>query len=504
MTKTELPGQRAFEESLIIQISGFLRHSSFVIRHSTPVLLGLSIICCANTISLSAADFSAVDSIFAAHCLDCHASQEPEAQLVLETFETLMKGGEIGPAILPGKSSESLLVQMIEGRFEKDGKKKIMPPGKRTKLTSQEIATIKTWIDAGAAGPAFTATPKELVVPKILPKTRPRNPVNALAFSTRAKLLAVARYGEIELRRPDLSLARALPGHRGNVNGLVFSENGAQVFAVGGQPGVSGEIRQWNVQDGKLVRVLEGHKDALYAVALSPDGETLASGGYDQKVKLWNLKTGTEIRTLSGHNGCVYRLSFRPDGKILASASADRTVKLWDVASGERRETLSQSFKELYAVAFSPDGARLVAGGADNRIRIWQISPTAAETTNPMLDSLFAHEGVILNLVFSADGKTLLSSADDRTVKIWNADQMTERTLLEKQPDWPPALAFVDNGSVAVGRLDGSVAIYDVSGKVIASLGPNSEPASAEMENAKVKLAGATLPRVSKSASVAK
>src|SRR5204862_4291316 len=145
---------------------------------------------------------------------------------------------------------------------------------------------------------------------------------------------------------------------------------------------------------------------------------------------------------LSGHNGCVYRLSFRPDGKILASASADRTVKLWDVVSGERRETLSQSFKELYAAAFSPDGKRLVAGGADNRIRVWQISETAAETTNPLLHSRFAHEGAILQIAFSADGKSLLSAADDRTVKIWEADEIKERLLLEKQSDWPPAITF--------------------------------------------------------------
>ncbi len=244
--------------------------------HSKPFLPGLFILCCffkMTAAEISAPDYSAVDSIFAARCLDCHASQDPEGQLVLESFETLMGGGEIGPAILPGKSAESLLVQMIEGRFEKDGKKKIMPPGKRAKLTSQEIEAIKAWIDAGAQAPAVAATPKELVVPKILPKIRPRNPVNALAFSTRAKLLAVGRYQEIELRKPDLGLARTLSGHRGNVNGLVFSEDGAQIFAASGQPGVSGEIRQWNVADGKLLRVIEGHKDALYAVALSPDGK---------------------------------------------------------------------------------------------------------------------------------------------------------------------------------------------------------------------------------------
>ena len=121
---------------------------------------------------------------------------------------------------------------------------------------------------------------------------------------------------------------------------------------------------------------------------------------------------------MSGHNGCVRDLAFRPDGRILASASADRTVKLWDVATGERRETLSQPIKEVYCVAFSTDGKRLFAGGADNRIRIWEINENAAENTNPLLVSKFAHEGAILKLVFSSDGRLLLSSGEDRTVKI--------------------------------------------------------------------------------------
>src|SRR5881396_2422648 len=148
---------------------------------------------CVNTSAApaaSSAEYSAVDSLFTAHCLDCHASTDPEGQLVLENFDALMKGGEIGPAILAGKSSDSLLVQMIEGRFEKDGKKKIMPPGKRAKLTTDQIAMIKNWIDAGANPPAAAPIPKQLAIPKILPRGIPRNPITALAYSVEAKLLA--------------------------------------------------------------------------------------------------------------------------------------------------------------------------------------------------------------------------------------------------------------------------------------------------------------------------
>ena len=412
-------------------------------------------------------DYTAVDAIFTEHCLDCHGVQDPEGKFVLDNFDSLMKGGEIGQAVVPGKSAESLLVQMIEGTFEKGGEKKIMPPGKkRRKLTVTEIATIKAWIDDGAHGPMNGAVvQKELAVPKILPTVAPRMPIMALAYASGSQLIAAGTYDQVELRCLGKSASNhTLAGPQGNVNALLFSPAGAYLFAAGGQPGLFGEVRQWNVADGTVVKTWQGHKDAIYSAALSPNGKILATGSYDQKIKLWDTATGLEIKTLSGHNGAIYGLAFRPDGKILASASADRTVKLWDVASGERRDTLSQSLKELYAVAFSPDGHRLVAGGVDNRIRIWEISAAATETTNPLLDSKFAHEGAILNLVFSNDGKWLLSSADDRTVKLWDAHEMKERLVLEAQPDWAQALAFVnDNKTIAVGRMNGTLGFYDTA-----------------------------------------
>lgn len=422
-------------------------------------------------------DYAAVAAIFTKHCLDCHSAPDPEAKLVMETFDDLKKGGESGSVIVPGKSSESLLVKMIEGNVEKDGKKKIMPPGKRAKLDAAEIAIIKAWIDAGATGPAAgQSLVREISVPKIVPKVPPRRSIKSLAYAPSPRLIAVGRYGEVELISADSRrIVRTLKGIHGSVNALQFSKDGKFLFAAGGEPVLFGEVREWKVADGTLIKTFEGHRDTLYSLALSPDDKTIATGSYDQKIKLWNVETGKEFRTLSGHNGAIFDLSFRADGKILASASADRTVKLWDVATGERRDTLSQSLKELYTVAFSPDGKRLAAGGVDNRIRVWQISDTAAETTNPILESRFAHEGAILKLVFSTDGSTLASSADDRSVRIWEAGDVKEKFLLESQPDWAPALAFAaDNKSLVVGRLDGTLQFYDTSsGKV--SMPPKPE-----------------------------
>src|SRR3954463_4320700 len=184
-----------------VRTLGSVVHSSFVIRHSAFGLLSAFLLCSLVFVNgASVPDYSVVNAIFNQHCLDCHAANEPEGQLVLESFEALMKGGELGPAVIAGKGADSLLVQMIEGRFEKDGKQKIMPPGKRKKLTPEEIATIEAWIAAGAHGPEVAEAPKELAVPKIQPLVAPRNPINALACSPAAKLVAVARYAEVELR----------------------------------------------------------------------------------------------------------------------------------------------------------------------------------------------------------------------------------------------------------------------------------------------------------------
>jgi sugar lactone lactonase YvrE len=253
-----------------------------------------------------------------------------------------------------------------------------------------------------------------------------------------------------------------LDGPEGNVNGLAWSSDGSRVFAASGENGVIGSVRRWKVEDGKLEQTIRGHRDTIYALALSPDGTLLATGSYDQKIKLWRVADGVELRTLSGHNGAVFGVAFRPDGRLLASASADRTVKLWEVATGERRDTFSQPLKEQVGVAWSPDGKRLAAAGADHRIRIWNVSADARETTNPLAIARYAHEQPVLRVAWTSDGASVLSSAQDGTLKVWNAADMKERLALPKQPDWPTAIAKA--GEVIVAGLgDGQLRFFNAT-----------------------------------------
>lgn len=405
--------------------------------------------------------------LFEQYCIDCHSADDADGEFALDTFAALLKGGEEGVAVVPGKANESLLVKFLEGRSGRGGKNEFMPPGKREKLKPEEIALIKAWIDAGAKGPIMAESklpPKEIITPKIMPTVAPQRSIQAVAFSAKAQLIAVGRYGEVELVSPvTRAVVRKLTGFTGKVNAVVFSPDGTAVYAAGGEAGIQGVVKGWKTADGTALQAFEGHTDAAYALAVSPDGKMIASGAYDQKIRLWDVATGKEMALLKGHNGAVNGLTFRPDGAVLASASADRTVKLWSVPGGQRLDTLSQPTKEQLSVVFSADGQQLFAAGADNRIRLWNISAAAKEGTNTIVTSRFAHEGGILNLALSADGKLLASTATDKSLKLWNTADLTEKLLLEKQPDWSAALTFTDKAQLVAGRVDGSLAVYESS-----------------------------------------
>lgn len=413
-----------------------------------------------------AVSFIQVKEVIDERCLACHGARKAKGGLRLDTYELLMKGGDSGEAIVPGRSADSLFVQLLEGTARP------RMPYREHPLPQDQIALVRRWVDAGARAPG----PNEIAASAgaaALPDVKPTVPVIAaaasIAFDPSGGRLAAGAYRTVHV----MDVARRawvarLDGHADLVRAVAFSPDGQWLAAAGGEPSRSGEIKIWNAASGALVRTIRGHADAIYAIAFSPSSDRLASGSYDRLVKIWEVATGEEVRTLKEHSDAVFAVSFMPGGTRVVSAAGDRTIKIWDVTTGRRIFTISEPLDAVYGLAIHPRGTEIAAAGADRIVRTWTWSDGAAGAPLATLRrSTFAHADAVLGLAYSSDGTTLVSTGADRIVKVWDAETLRERQALDLQPDWVMGLALSADGKwLALGRYDGSVGLYDLAAGV--------------------------------------
>ncbi|MFN6099353.1 MAG: protein kinase domain-containing protein, partial [Dolichospermum sp.] len=212
-----------------------------------------------------------------------------------------------------------------------------------------------------------------------------------------------------------ISLEKTLEGHSYSVTSVAYSPDG-QTLASGSYDNT---IKLWNVKTGNLLQTLEGHSEWVYSewvtsVAYSPDGQTLASGSRDDTIKLWNVKTGKLLQTFEGHSYSVNSVAYSPDGQTVASGSDDDTIKLWNVKTGKLLQTLKGHSRSVYSVAYSPNGQTVASGSDDKTIKLWNIK------TGKLLQTLEGHSDWVYSVAYSPDGQTLASGSWDKTIKLWN------------------------------------------------------------------------------------
>jgi WD40 repeat protein len=120
---------------------------------------------------------------------------------------------------------------------------------------------------------------------------------------------------------------------------------------------------------------IEQHGAFPVAIALSHDGELVATGNVDGTILMHRLDGDDEPTKVSGHDGRATGLSFSPDDRRLASAGQDGSLRLWNTATGQEVLSLREHTAPATLAAFSHDGHTLVTTADDGTVKLWDGSP---------------------------------------------------------------------------------------------------------------------------------
>jgi WD40 repeat protein len=382
-------------------------------------------------------DFEAeVLPVLRRNCIACHNGTKSEDHLILETPQTILKGGDSGPAVVPKKSSESLLLKAAAHLDDPT-----MPPPdnnvKAVPLTPDELGLIKLWIDQGAGG-QVAASAAPLKWQKLPPTV---SPILAVAIAPDGQFAVCGRANEIYVyhlasgslvaRLVDPALAgesgAKAPGiaHRDLVQSLAFDPSG-DLLASGGFR----EVKLWRRPHDVKLGELAGSGDAIRAVAVSANGKLAATGENGGTIRIWELPTGKSLQTCTGHTAAVTGLRFSADAARLISGSLDKSIRAWTVADGKQAGQIDTP-APINALTLAAAGGQICTGHADNVIRVWNASmenrkdaKDAKDAKSPgPLKELKGHSGPITSLAtLPTNDKEILSGSDDGTVRQWNVE----------------------------------------------------------------------------------
>ena len=247
----------------------------------------------------------------------------------------------------------------------------------------------------------------------------------------------------------------------GEVNALAFSPDGA-VIASGGSDRT---VRLWDAVTGQQVGTFMRHTDTITSIAFSPDGNMLATGSRIEKkepeIRLWDVQTRELLTTLKGHTGIGGSIAFSPDGTTIVTGNYG-TVQLWDAHTGEHKTTFTGRRTGVPYIAYSPDGNTRATVGSDDTVLLWDIQTEKLRTT------IKGYTDSITSVAYSPNGKTIAMGGRDGMGYLWDAHTGQHIATLQGHTGHITAVAYTSDAAIiATAGRDGTVRLWDAGNRVL-------------------------------------
>jgi len=349
--------------------------------------------------------------MFQAKCQGCHQPAKSKSDYTMTEVAGLIAGGENGAAIVPGKPTESYLLELV---VTKAGEKRPEMPPKDEPLTDYEVSLVKKWVEQGATDDT-PENAKQRYTQANPPRYSVLSNLTSLDYSPDGTLIAMAGFHEVLIHKADGSgLVQRLVGLSERIESARFSPDGKRLAIAGGLPGRMGEIQVWDLVKKELILSKIVGFDTAYGARWSPDGTRIAFGLPDNTVRAIKAENGEQVLFMGSHNDWVLDTDWSVTGDHLVSLGRDMSAKLTETKTERFIDNITSITPGalaggLSAIERHPKQDHFLVGGSDGVPQIYRMK---RETVRKIGDNANlirkypAMKGRIWDVAFAPDGKT--------------------------------------------------------------------------------------------------
>jgi WD40 repeat protein/transcriptional regulator with XRE-family HTH domain len=224
----------------------------------------------------------------------------------------------------------------------------------------------------------------------------------------------------------------------------------------------TGNIKAWNINNGKLMLNIQAHSEPIRSIVISPDENTFISTGEDRLIKQWSLGSGEFLGLLSGHCSWVTDAAFDSSGEMLASCGSDLAIRLWDMKTGNCLRNYHGYMNRVLSIDINAEKGILISGHSDTSVRFWDIN------NKSFSGEFFEPKAWVESICFNPEDSTLVIDSGNQVKIINTKNNAIEKTFSGHEEGVITIAILPDSSIMATGSSDHDVRLWDMkTGKCI-------------------------------------